>query len=239
MAAGTVTSRATGLIRDMALVAAIGFGTLADTYSLGNSLPNIIYILVAGGALNAVFIPQLVRHMENDEDGGHGFANRLLRVVSLTTLRADRPGGPRRALDRGPVRHQRVLRAGVRPRRRVRPVVPAPDRLLRALHDVQPGAQCPRPLRLPDVRADRQQRRGDRWAIAFIWVAGDQVDVTTITDAQVAWLGDDHFGRRAAGAGLIPVLLRSGFRFGYVPGLRGFGLGHTGGSPCGPSGWSW
>ena len=34
--------------RDMALVAAIGFGTLADTYSLGNSLPNIIYILVAG-----------------------------------------------------------------------------------------------------------------------------------------------------------------------------------------------
>src|SRR5690606_15412785 len=41
MAAGTVTSRATGLIRDMALVAAIGFGTLADTYSLGNSLPNI------------------------------------------------------------------------------------------------------------------------------------------------------------------------------------------------------
>lgn len=48
MAAGTITSRATGLIRDMALVAAIGFGTLADTYSLGNSLPNIIYILVAG-----------------------------------------------------------------------------------------------------------------------------------------------------------------------------------------------
>ena len=43
MAAGTVTSRATGLIRDMALVAAIGFGTLADTYSLGNSLPSTRY----------------------------------------------------------------------------------------------------------------------------------------------------------------------------------------------------
>ena len=39
MAAGTVASRITGVGRDIAMVAAIGFGTLSDAYSLGNSLP--------------------------------------------------------------------------------------------------------------------------------------------------------------------------------------------------------
>jgi putative peptidoglycan lipid II flippase len=66
-------------------------------------------------------------------------------------------------------------------------------------------------------------------AIAFILVAGDQVDVTTITDGQVAWLGVmTTLGVALQALVLVPVLLRSGFRFGYVRGLRGFGLGHTG-----------
>jgi peptidoglycan biosynthesis protein MviN/MurJ (putative lipid II flippase) len=61
MATGTVVSRITGIARDIALAAALGFYLVSDAYSLGNSLPTIIYILVVGGALNAVFIPQLVR----------------------------------------------------------------------------------------------------------------------------------------------------------------------------------
>ena len=60
MATGTVVSRITGIARDIALAAALGFYLVSDAYSLGNSLPTIIYILVVGGALNAVFIPQLV-----------------------------------------------------------------------------------------------------------------------------------------------------------------------------------
>ena len=75
MAAGTLASRITGVFRDIALVAAIGTGVFSDTYSVANSIPNIIYILIAGGAINAVFIPALVRHMEDDEDQGKQFTD--------------------------------------------------------------------------------------------------------------------------------------------------------------------
>nr|MCU0295572.1 hypothetical protein [Candidatus Nanopelagicales bacterium] len=66
-------------------------------------------------------------------------------------------------------------------------------------------------------------------AVAFLRVAGDQVSVTTITDAEVAWLGImTTLGVALQALVLIPVLIRSGFRFAYIRGLRGFGLGHTG-----------
>ena len=83
MAAGTLASRITGIFRDIALVAAIGTGIFSDTYSVANSIPNIIYILIAGGAINAVFIPALVRHMEDDEDQGKQFTDQLLTLVGL------------------------------------------------------------------------------------------------------------------------------------------------------------
>jgi putative peptidoglycan lipid II flippase len=86
MAAGTLASRITGVFRDIALVAAIGTGIFSDTYSVANSIPNIIYILIAGGAINAVFIPALVRHMEDDEDQGKQFTDQLLTLVGLVLL---------------------------------------------------------------------------------------------------------------------------------------------------------
>ncbi len=86
MAVGTLTSRITGIFRDIALVAAIGTAIFADTYSVANSLPNIIYILIAGGAINAVFIPALVRHMKDDADGGQQFTDQLLSFIGLVLL---------------------------------------------------------------------------------------------------------------------------------------------------------
>lgn len=86
MAAGTLVSRITGVLRDIAMTAALGFYLISDAYSLGNTLPNIIYILVAGGALNAVFIPQLVRHMKDDSDAGKAFADRLLTATGTLLL---------------------------------------------------------------------------------------------------------------------------------------------------------
>lgn len=83
MAIGTVISRVTGLVRTVVIVAALGFGPLADAYAIGNTLPNIIYILTVGGALNAVFIPQLVRRMKDDSDGGKAFTDRLLTATGL------------------------------------------------------------------------------------------------------------------------------------------------------------
>ena len=57
---------------------AIGVASLGDNYQVANTLPTMIYILVGGGALNAVFVPQLVRAMKNDEDGGEAGAGQAL-----------------------------------------------------------------------------------------------------------------------------------------------------------------
>jgi putative peptidoglycan lipid II flippase len=76
----------TGVLRTTALTAAVGTGLLADAYNTANTLPNIIYILVIGGALNAVFIPQLVRHMKDDDDEGRAYSDRLLTLCGIALL---------------------------------------------------------------------------------------------------------------------------------------------------------
>ncbi|MFG2904218.1 murein biosynthesis integral membrane protein MurJ [Kitasatospora sp. NPDC048286] len=81
MAAGTLVSRGTGFVRTMVITAAIGVGVMGDSYNAANTLPTLLYILIGGGALNAVFVPQLVRSMKNDEDGGTAYASRLLTLV--------------------------------------------------------------------------------------------------------------------------------------------------------------
>lgn len=86
MATGTVVSRITGVLRDIAAAAALGFFIVADAYSLGNSLPTIVYILIIGGALNAVFIPQLVRAMKEHGDDGKAYADRLITLVGTLLL---------------------------------------------------------------------------------------------------------------------------------------------------------
>ncbi|MEN9687740.1 MAG: hypothetical protein RL381_752 [Actinomycetota bacterium] len=81
MAIGTILSRITGFIRALLAVAVLGTALLADTYNVANTMPNILYNLLVGGALTAIFVPQLVRSF-SDEDGGHGFASRLVTTIS-------------------------------------------------------------------------------------------------------------------------------------------------------------
>ena len=85
MAVGTTFSRALGFVRSAALAAAIGVALTGDTFTIANTIPNIIYILLAGGVLNAVFVPQLVRAMK-DPDGGQAFTDRLLTLAGLVLL---------------------------------------------------------------------------------------------------------------------------------------------------------
>jgi len=82
MAVGTIISRITGFIRGILIVAVLGTALLADTYNVANTMPNILYNLLVGGALTAIFIPQLVRSFDH-EDGGDGFASRLITTISL------------------------------------------------------------------------------------------------------------------------------------------------------------
>lgn len=83
MAAGTVVSRMSGFVRGALLATAIGLGLHADLFNIANTLPNMIYILVAGGVFNAVLVPQLVRAMRNDPDGGDAYANRIITLAAL------------------------------------------------------------------------------------------------------------------------------------------------------------
>ncbi|MFJ7413169.1 murein biosynthesis integral membrane protein MurJ [Streptomyces sp. NPDC098077] len=83
MAAGTLVSRLTGFVRSLVITAALGAALLGDSFTIAYTLPTMIYILTVGGGLNSVFVPQLVRAMKDDADGGEAFANRLLTLVMV------------------------------------------------------------------------------------------------------------------------------------------------------------
>ena len=83
MAAGTVVSRLSGFVRTALLAAALGALLHADIYNIANTIPNMLYILLAGGVFNAVLVPQLVRAMRDDEDGGAAYTNRIVTLAAL------------------------------------------------------------------------------------------------------------------------------------------------------------
>ncbi|MEE3125620.1 MAG: murein biosynthesis integral membrane protein MurJ [Actinomycetota bacterium] len=83
MAAGTTFSRLSGFIRSVLLAAALGNLVHADVFTIANTIPNMLYILLAGGVFNAVLVPQLVRAMGNDADGGEAYTNRIVTLAAL------------------------------------------------------------------------------------------------------------------------------------------------------------
>ncbi|GCD90231.1 murein biosynthesis integral membrane protein MurJ [Nocardioides sp. LS1] len=83
MAAGTVVSRLSGFVRSFLLAAALGNMLHADLFTIGNTIPNMLYILLAGGVFNAVLVPQLVRAMKHDPDGGEAYTNRVITLAAL------------------------------------------------------------------------------------------------------------------------------------------------------------
>jgi putative peptidoglycan lipid II flippase len=87
MAAGSVVSRATGFARSAVVAAAVGtIGPVADGYAVGNALPTIVYVLLLGGALNAVFVPELVKAAKEHDDGGAVYTDRLVTVCVVALL---------------------------------------------------------------------------------------------------------------------------------------------------------
>ncbi|HET8878703.1 MAG TPA: lipid II flippase MurJ, partial [Arthrobacter sp.] len=88
MAAGTLVSRFLGFGKTWMLGAALGLGsTVTDTFINANNLPNLIFLLVAGGVFNAVLVPQIIKASKGP-DRGADYISRLLTlaVVVLLTL---------------------------------------------------------------------------------------------------------------------------------------------------------
>jgi putative peptidoglycan lipid II flippase len=80
MVGGSFASRALGVVRAGLLTAIIGTLAAGDAFNLANTLPNVFYMLAAGGILNAVLIPALSRAMKL-EDGGQEFTDRVITVA--------------------------------------------------------------------------------------------------------------------------------------------------------------
>lgn len=84
MAVGTTLSRLTGFLRTMALAAALGVSATSDAYNTANTAPNMVFVLVAGGALSAAVVPLLVRSAEDRTE----LASALLGTTLLVGLAA-------------------------------------------------------------------------------------------------------------------------------------------------------
>ncbi|MFD4641391.1 murein biosynthesis integral membrane protein MurJ [Lentzea sp. NPDC058436] len=80
MAIATIVSRVTGLLSKVLLVAALGIGTLNDSYQAASTLPTMINELLLGGILTSVAIPLLVRAEKEDGDGGESYAQWLISM---------------------------------------------------------------------------------------------------------------------------------------------------------------
>jgi putative peptidoglycan lipid II flippase len=91
MAAGTALSRVMGFFRLMLLVYLFGNGTRqAEMFTIATNVPNSMYILLAGGVLNTVLVPQIVRAIRGDADRGEAYTNRIMTAgliaLGLITL---------------------------------------------------------------------------------------------------------------------------------------------------------
>jgi len=83
MAAGTVVSRISGFVRAALLAAALGAFLHAELFTIANTIPNMLYILLAGGVFNAVLVPQLVRAIERGPESGERYTNLVITVAGL------------------------------------------------------------------------------------------------------------------------------------------------------------
>jgi putative peptidoglycan lipid II flippase len=225
MAGGTVASRLLGFVRASLLAGAIGAtGLAADSFDVANTLPNQFYLLLAGGVLNAVLVPQITKAASHD-DGGHEFVNRLL-TLSITIVAA-----------------ATVVVTAASPLL-VRLFSDVDDPKARALATAFAFICIPQmffyglyPV-LGQVLNARGQFAAYMWAPALanlVAIAGlawllfsypQQPDVADWTTPMV-WVlaGTATLGVAAQALVLMIPLRRSGFRYRPVWGLRGYGLG--------------
>jgi len=81
MAAGTLVSRVLGFLKAILLTVALGaLSTVGDVFETANTLPNLIYVLVAGGVFNAVLVPQIIKAAKA-QDGGERYISKLVTIT--------------------------------------------------------------------------------------------------------------------------------------------------------------
>jgi putative peptidoglycan lipid II flippase len=81
-------SRVLGVVRSMAIAHALGQKEITDIYNRAFTLPDMMYLLLAGGMLSTVFMPLYneFRHAKNDEEGAKRFLGMIVTLVTLAAI---------------------------------------------------------------------------------------------------------------------------------------------------------
>ncbi len=81
-------SRLLGFVRESILLYYFGRGGLTDIYKLSFTIPDMLYFLIAGGALSSAFIPVFTKYLTEgkDEDAWKVFSVVACTALSVATL---------------------------------------------------------------------------------------------------------------------------------------------------------
>lgn len=84
MGAAAAVSRAFGAVRVLVIAAVLGTTYLGNTFQSSNTVSNVLFELLAAGALSAVLVPTFVQHLSTgDRAGAEALARELLGVAVL------------------------------------------------------------------------------------------------------------------------------------------------------------
>jgi putative peptidoglycan lipid II flippase len=91
MGVATAASRGIGFVRIWVIATVLGTTYLGNTYQSSSAVSNVLFEMLAAGALSAVLVPTFVRHLERGDDEGAerlaagvlGLALTVLGVVAL------------------------------------------------------------------------------------------------------------------------------------------------------------
>lgn len=82
MGIATAVSRAIGFVRILVIAAVLGTTYLGNTYQSSNAVSNVVFELLAAGALSAVLVPTFVEYLDrNDVAGAEQLAGRILGIA--------------------------------------------------------------------------------------------------------------------------------------------------------------
>ncbi len=82
MASGSLVSRILGVVRNSMLFAIFAYSAPSNAWTVATTLPNMVNLLLAGGVLNAVLVPQITKAAAQ-RDGGKEYVDRLLTLTLL------------------------------------------------------------------------------------------------------------------------------------------------------------
>ncbi|MDO8143770.1 MULTISPECIES: murein biosynthesis integral membrane protein MurJ [unclassified Isoptericola] len=234
MSLGTAASRASGLVRTMLLVGAVGaVGTVANAFDIANKLPNMLFALISAGFLQSVLVPQIMKAMS--ARNARERLDKLLTISGLGLL-----SGTIVLVAAAPlVVHLMTLSDAWTPEARQLAVVFAywclPQLFFYGLYTL-----------LGQVLSAHGRFAAYGWAPVannvvsivgfgtFILLFGQAPDAglddvgawTTVQTLVLA--GTATLGIAAQSAILVPALRKAGFRWGFRLGLRGIGLRSAG-----------